>query len=92
MLDNQTYASCSGESTIGSDKIPELASILGYGEVFSVSSLDAVAKVIDRSQCSNSGPIMLHVGINSEGPREFKRPLDMSVIARRFRNHVSISR
>src|SRR3989338_3704067 len=92
VLDNQTYASCSGESTIGSDKIPELASILGYGEVFSVSSLDAVAKVIDRSQCSNSGPIMLHVGINSEGPREFKRPLDMSVIARRFRNHVSISR
>lgn len=87
VLDNQSYVSCSGESTIGSGNIPELASVLGYNKVFSVSSLETVANIIKESQCLNSGPVMLHVKINNEGSRRFRRPLEMSFIARRFRNY-----
>lgn len=87
VLDNESYVSCSGEATIGSSQIPKLASVLGYSRVFSVSSPDAVANIINGLQDFRSGPIMLHVRINSEGSREFRRPLEMSLITQRFRNH-----
>lgn len=86
VLDNQTYASCSGESTIGSDKIPELASMLGYGMVFSVSSPKLVGDAIKNFQLT-TGPTMLHVRINKEGLRNFDRPLEMATVSQRFRSH-----
>lgn len=87
VLDNEAYASCSGEPTIGSYLIPQLASVFGYNQVFSVSTPDAVRAIIEDFQFSGSGAIMLHVKINDRGERNFKRPLEMSLIARRFKNH-----
>lgn len=88
VLDNQVYASCSGEPTIGPGKIPALAGLLGYKGVFSVSSSDSVVNVMRSFQFNPKGPVMLHVRINNVGPRDFSRPLEMTTTAERLRSHL----
>ena len=88
VLDNGAYVSCSGEKTIGSELIVQTASICGYTNVFSVASIEMVNKVLQLSNDGQlSGPTLLHIRINTEGERNFKRPLEMDQTARRFKNH-----
>ncbi len=87
VLDNAAYASCSSERTYGSDQIPEVALTFGYKKVFSVQSEEQIAMSINAINTSDDGPSMIHIRINAEGPRDFKRPLSMAEIARRFKNY-----
>lgn len=88
VLDNASYASCSGEPTIGSELIPEIAAVSGYGNVFSITSLESLAAILNKF---NGGQLMganlINLAINQQGERQFKRPLGLPEISRRFRNH-----
>ena len=85
VLDNNAYGSCSGEKTIGSDRIPYMAAIMGYKNVYSVSSLDEVKSIYSQSLQKKEGPVMIHVKINTVGRRDLDRPIKMAENARRFR-------
>jgi len=87
VLDNATYASCSAEQTYGSDKIPDVALTFGYKRAFTVQSSEQLKLVISEINKNSDGPQMLHIQINSEGKRDFKRPLGMADITNRFRNY-----
>lgn len=90
VLDNRAYVSCSGEKTVGSELIPDMAALFGYAKVFSISSLDnlkAIMQEVNREQMT--GPIMVHIKINQAGERQFKRPLAMAEIAKRFKAHFT---
>lgn len=91
VLDNQSLVSCSGEPTIGSEQIPRLACQLGYKNVYSLVGEDRIRQIFDQLvnmyKGLYEGPQMLHIRINSQGRRDFKRPLEMERIARRFREH-----
>jgi phosphonopyruvate decarboxylase len=89
VLDNAVYASCSVESTYGSDRIPAVALTFGYKRAFTVQSEEQLRKAIEVMNTYFDGPQMLHVQINSEGPRDFKRPLSMAELANRFRAYFS---
>jgi len=84
VLDNNAYMSCSGEKTFGSEYIPQLASILGYKNVYSVFSKEELETILERVK-ENCGPQMVHININRIGERNFRRPLEMASLARRFR-------
>lgn len=87
VLDNKALVSCSGEPTIGSNEIPNLAYQLGYRKVYSVATKKSVHQAINAVLSAETGPQMLHIRINTEGRRDFKRPLSIETIARRFREH-----
>lgn len=89
VLDNRAYGSCSGEQTYGSEKIPQLASFLGYERVFSVQSENGIFRVLNELQIDSTGPQMLHIRINGMGSRDFKRPLDMMSVSGRFRGYFN---
>lgn len=90
VLDNGMYGSCSGEETVGSELIPDMAALLGYVNVFFLSSLDNLEAIIRKANKEQmTGPTMVHVKINQAGERQFKRPLGMAEIARRFKNHFT---
>lgn len=89
VLDNRSYISCSGEQTYGSEKIPQLANLLGYSRVFSVQSANGIFRVLNELQIGSTGPQMLHIRINSIGSRDFKRPLDMMSVSGRFRGYFN---
>lgn len=89
ILDNKSYASCSGEQTFGSEKIPQLAKIFGYRRTFSIQSRESVFRILDELRFASVGPQMLHVRINNKGRRDFKRPLEMKSNSTRFRNYFN---
>lgn len=89
VLDNAVYASCSVESTYGSNCIPAVALTFGYKRAFTVQSEEQLRKAIGVMSTYFDGPQMLHVQINSKGPRDFKRPLSMAELANRFRAYFS---
>lgn len=88
ILDNGAYFSCSGEKTVGAEKIPEIARILGYQKVYSVSTASGLEAAIERLNESD-GLQMLHINIKCEGTRDLKRPLNMEGNALRFKNYFS---
>ncbi len=88
VLNNRAYVSCSGESTIGTDLIPELAQTFGYKRVVSVISEQAASEAIADMLSRHDGPQMLHISINTEGERSFVRPVGMAEIAKRFHNFL----
>ncbi len=90
VLDNGAYVSCSGEETVGSELIPDMAALLGYASVFSISSLDSLKAIIRGvNNAQIAGPTMVQVMINRTGGREFGRPLEMAEIAKRFKTHFT---
>jgi phosphonopyruvate decarboxylase len=90
VLDNRSYGSCSGEQTYGSEKIPELAKVLGYKKISSVHSRSGISKALDEVNIVSHGPQMIHIRINATGRRDFKRPLDMSSVSERFRGYFNV--
>jgi phosphonopyruvate decarboxylase len=91
LLDDGSYTSCSGEPTVGSELIPDLASVFGYSHIFSIASTDVLQTIInDVNNSRLPGPIMIHMRINKEGGRNFNRPLGMAEIAARFRKHFQL--
>lgn len=90
VLDNGAYVSCSGEETVGSELIPDMAALLGYASVFSISSLDNLEAIMrEVNNRKMAGPIMVHVKINQAGERRFRRPLGMAEISKRFKDHFT---
>lgn len=89
VLDNGSYASCSGEKNFGSESIPAIANSFGYEDTFSVESSAGLNDCIDylRSRELVSGPVLLKIRTGGNGRRDFKRPLDMSGLALRFREY-----
>lgn len=90
VLDNRAYASCSGEQTYGSEKIPDLAKVLGYKKIFSVHSRSGVFKALDETRFVSTGPQMIHIRINAIGRRDLKRPLDMRLVSERFKGCFNV--
>jgi phosphonopyruvate decarboxylase len=88
VLNNQAYASCPGEPTIGFNLIPGLARECGYRRVCNVTSLEATQKAFAYMLNQHDGPQMLHILINAEGERSFKRPVSMDETADRFREFL----
>jgi len=87
ILDNGVYASCSGETTFGSDKIPLLAKTLGYEKVFRVQSQDGIEDALRKSKQERL--TLIDIQTKAQGDRNLKRPLDMAGIAGRFRKKFS---
>ena len=93
VLNNSSYASCSLESTIGSELIPAYAQASGYRAIYDIDSKDALASALAMAQRDQgNGPQLVHVRINTEGPRSFRRPLEMADIAKRFRAYMARSK
>lgn len=90
VLDNRAYMSCSGEQTYGSEKIPELAKVLGYKKILSVHSRNGVSKALDEARFVSTGPQMIHIQINAIGRRDLKRPLDMRSVSERFKGCFNV--
>lgn len=84
VLDNKSYGSCSGEKTLSSEKISLTAYLNGYNDVFFVNKKKDLEEVLLGNY---SGPTFVQVGINSEGRRDFKRPLDLIDIQKRFKEY-----
>jgi phosphonopyruvate decarboxylase len=90
VLDNAAYLSCSGETTCGSNLIPEFAALAGYDQVFSITSLTALTELLEYiNNHGTNGPTLIQVAINKEGRRSFDRPLGMSEISYRFKQHFT---
>ena len=88
ILNNRSYASCSGEPTCQPELIPKLACQFGYDRVYSVNSQEGIGQAYDEIM-NRDGLQMLHIGINTDGKRSFARPTTMVDIARRFQAHFS---
>lgn len=89
VLDNEAYFSCSGEPTYGSGRIPAIARMFGYKKIYTVYTKEGLVRAIDSLKGISAGPTMLHVKINKQGRRDFKRPLEMPEIARRFKKYFN---
>lgn len=92
ILDNQALVSCSHEPSIGNGEISDFAIAAGYDvvhDVWTKESLDAsLAYALERDA---QGPIMIHVHIDQDGPRTYRRPLGMQETAERFRAYMTHS-
>lgn len=90
VLDNGSLVSCSGEPSIGSSEITKIAKVLGYEKAFSMVTPERLRSTLQNiTRGWDCGPILISVKISQEGRRDFKRPLEMGKIARRFRNFFS---
>lgn len=89
VLDNKAYGSCSGETTMGSELIPQMAALQGYKRVFAVTSEADAIKAMNEIMNHRDGPQMLHISINTTGARNFVRPVGMAEIAARFHNFLN---
>jgi len=85
VIDNGVYLSCSGEPTIGSELIPDLAAKFGYNKVVTLTQAEHLQSIMKNT----SGLQLLHVLVNQKGRRDFSRPTQMAEIARRFRSYFN---
>ncbi|MBT3395207.1 hypothetical protein HN412_02095 [archaeon] len=89
VVDNAAYGSCSEEKSLSlSANIPLVAAIQDYKNVFLVDSAVGIQKSIELSSNFN-GPNLIYLNIKLGGPRNPKRPLDMDITARRFKEYFS---
>ena len=87
IVDNEMYGSCSEETSVSKDmNIAKTAAINGYKEAFVIDSLTALNQIITSKR---EGPTLIQVKISSGGRRDFKRPMDLAYIAKRFKEHFS---
>lgn len=89
VLDNEQYASCSGESTCSrSANIPLSAAIHGYQQVYIANSATGIDIAMDEAR-RRPGLQMVAINIRPGGGREYKRPLDLGEMATRFKTHFA---
>ena len=85
---------CSGTFArfLGADGFSDFAIAAGYDvvhDVWTKESLDeSLAYALERDA---QGPMMIHVHIDQDGPRTYRRPLGMQETAERFRAYMTHS-
>ena len=86
VLDNQALVSCSHEPSIGNQQISQFAVAAGYAKVYDLWTEEGIVEALHTIKANpQHGPVMLHVHIRQDGPRDYKRPLGMLETAQRFR-------
>jgi len=89
VLDNNAYASCTEErSCSDTAKIPFVAALQGYSSVYMVNTEKGLEQAIEESK-ELEGPILINAYIGLGGRRNFKRPLNLSYITKRFKNYFN---
>jgi phosphonopyruvate decarboxylase len=89
VIDNNAYASCSGEPTCApAADFGNAALLHGYARAYVADSPPALGAAIGAAK-SADGPALIHARIRQGGRRDFARPLDLPWIAQRFKRHFS---
>ncbi|PIN78695.1 hypothetical protein COY26_05440 [Candidatus Woesearchaeota archaeon CG_4_10_14_0_2_um_filter_33_10] len=89
VLDNNAYASCTEErSCSDTAKIPFVAALQGYSSIYMVNTEKGLEQTIKESE-GMEGPVLIYSYIELGGRRDFKRPLNLSYITKRFKNYFS---
>ncbi|MBU3941822.1 MAG: hypothetical protein KKF74_02825 [Nanoarchaeota archaeon] len=89
VLDNNAYASCTEEiSCSDTAKIPFVAALQGYSAVYIVNTEEGLKEAIEESK-EVEGPILINTYIGLGGRRDFKRPLNLPYITKRFKNYFN---
>lgn len=85
VLDNESYGSCSGEKSLSyGDNISRTALIHGYKNTIIVDNKKGLISALEKNlEC----PTMIQVKIRPGGRRDFKRPMDLEKITKRFKAH-----
>ncbi len=86
VVDNESYGSCSEEKSASKGlNIAKTAALHGYSRVYAVDDISGLNKIV--SSKTEFGPILVQAKIKLGGRRDFRRPLDLAYISRRFRSH-----
>ncbi len=89
VLDNNAYASCTEErSCSDTAKIPFVAALQGYSSIHLVNTERGLEQTIKESE-EMEGPVLIYSYIGLGGRRDFKRPLNLPYITKRFKNYFS---
>jgi len=89
VLDNNAYASCTEEKSCSDTaKIPFVAALQGYSSVYMVNTEKGLEQTIKESE-GMEGPVLIYSYIELGGRRDFKRPLNLPYITKRFKNYFS---
>ena len=86
ILDNACYGSCSEEKTLSSEKIALTAYLQGYNNVFFINKKKNLEEILSQN---NEGSTFIQIKINLGGRRDFKRPLNLEFIQKRFREYFN---
>ena len=87
VLDNHTYASCSGEMTLAcTARLVDLAQAAGYRQVKKVYDVGSLNSVL---QSREEGPLFILVCIEPGGRRDYARPLDLDGLGKRFMDFLA---
>lgn len=91
VLDNQSYASCSEESSLSKTiDLAAVAHVSGYKKVFTVSNDQELTQAL-KVMGEQKGPVFILAKINLGGDRNLPRPLDLPSITERFKLFLSNS-
>jgi phosphonopyruvate decarboxylase len=89
VMDNNAYASCSEEKTASHQiKIDRLADAAGYKRTNCASDAAGLAEAINIS-LTTDGPILILISIELGGQRDLPRPLDLPLVAKKFKRFIS---
>lgn len=85
VLDNQAYASCSEEPSVsGSIDLAAVARASGYTHTVNISNEHEFTEAL-KLRSEHKGPLFILAKINLGGQRDLPRPLDLPLIAERFK-------
>lgn len=89
VLDNNAYASCTEERSYSDTaKIPFVAALQGYSSVYMVNTEKGLEQTIKESE-GMEGSVLIYSYIELGGRRDFKRPLNLPYITKRFKNYFN---
>ena len=89
VLDNEAYASCSGEPSISkTSKLDKVSKLVGYNTIKKVTTLKDLKKVVKEALKGNKGPFFILTKIELGGDRNLPRPLKLEKIAKRFKDFL----
>lgn len=88
VLDNEAYGSCNEEPSFTKTiDLAALAREVGYKQIFTVSTDSKLTEAIKAKENKN-GPTFILAKISLGGLRDLPRPLDLPLIAKRFKSFV----
>ncbi|MBR9700636.1 hypothetical protein GOV11_02110 [Candidatus Woesearchaeota archaeon] len=89
VVDNHAYGSCQEEPSCSDIvKFPQIAAHHGFRRVFSVNNPRDISEAV-RESLAGGGPALIHIPIQLGGRRDFKRPMNLPYISRRFKKTFS---
>lgn len=89
VVDNNSYGSCSEERSCSENaKLPEAALLQDYASSYEVDTKQDLIDIIKETE-DKRGPHFIHAKIDLGGERRFKRPMDLTYVADRFRDYFN---